>query len=58
MGYEKTVSVAIFSKTGENHKELKIVRENSQGRCCLFIAKLTPLTALHKTGVETIFDLK
>jgi hypothetical protein len=30
----------------------------AQGQCSLFIAKLTPLTPLHTTGAEALFDLK
>jgi hypothetical protein len=59
MGYEKSVRVLlIFSKTRVKSQRTQNSKGKFAGHCCLFIAKLTPLAALHKTGVETIFDLK
>jgi hypothetical protein len=43
-----------FSKTGAKSKG----RAKSQGQSCLFITKLSPLTALHRIGAQALSDFK
>jgi hypothetical protein len=51
-------SIFLFPKQGYNQKEVKIVRAKSQGQSCLFIAKLTSLTAFHRIGAQALYDFK
>jgi hypothetical protein len=43
-----------FPKQGQNQKE----GQKSQGQSCLFITKLSPLTALHRIGAQALSDFK